>query len=69
MLFVLKEIKMKKKHLDKGFSKVINCLGWCNKTFLSSDPINTRFCQKCKDKRNSNSLSKIETQESRVLND
>lgn len=29
---------------------LVNCLGWCNKQFLSCDPATNRVCKKCKEK-------------------
>lgn len=37
---------MKKNKKDK----LVNCLGWCNKQFLSEDPSTNRVCKKCKEK-------------------
>jgi len=35
----------------KNRSGIVNCLGWCNKTFLSPDRISIRFCKKCSEKK------------------
>lgn len=42
---------------------LVRCLGWCNGTFLSSDPRKIRFCNDCRRKKDNayRSLSKIET--------
>jgi hypothetical protein len=28
----------------------VNCLGWCNKSFMSVDPKTNRLCKKCSEK-------------------
>jgi hypothetical protein len=60
---------MKKKSQSLAKGKMVNCLGWCNKMFFSIDPINIRFCNKCKDKRRDMVLSKFETKELKINND
>jgi len=32
---------------------LVNCLGWCNKQFLSCNPATNRICKKCKEKMDS----------------
>lgn len=32
-------------------SRMVNCLGWCDKKFLSRDPVNIRFCKQCRVKK------------------
>ena len=39
------------KFLKENRSGVVNCLGWCNKSFNSPDKINVRFCKKCSEKK------------------
>jgi hypothetical protein len=29
---------------------LVDCLGWCNKKFLSHNPSTNRICKKCKEK-------------------
>jgi hypothetical protein len=31
---------------------LVDCLGWCNKKFLSHNPSTNRICKKCKEKMN-----------------
>ena len=57
---------MKKKNVNQPKGKLVNCLGWCNKTFISPDPTSIRFCRKCRDKKRDMCLSKFETKELKV---
>ena len=34
-------------------SGIVNCLGWCNKSFRSPDRFTVRFCKKCSEKKES----------------
>ncbi len=51
---------MRTKTSEKN-SGIVSCLGWCGKSFLSRDKIAIRFCEKCREKRNSEMNRGIKT--------
>jgi hypothetical protein len=47
----------------------VNCLGWCNKKFMSIDPKTNRLCNKCSEKLKNmtNDLGKYGTKSTRRI--
>lgn len=47
----------------------VNCLGWCNKSFMSIDPKTNRLCLKCTEKMKvmTNDFGKQGTKERRII--
>jgi hypothetical protein len=43
--------------------KKVKCLGWCNKEFISPDPIHIRFCKKCRSIRDGQNFSMREARQ------